>query len=90
VTQSEEQPQIPELRAEGEKEDESDEDEFVQNSNDGVWHGAAGRNSRTNTMADDWNRKTKITFSGPVEIPGSTSWLGCIAPAPIRSRSSIL
>lgn len=21
-------------------------------------------------MADDWNRKTKITFSGPVEIPG--------------------
>lgn len=22
------------------------------------------------TMADDWNRKTKISFSGPVEIPG--------------------
>src|ERR1044072_8982418 len=23
-----------------------------------------------NAMADDWNRKTVITFSGPVEIPG--------------------
>src|SRR3954451_9127052 len=21
-------------------------------------------------QADDWNRKTKVTFSGPVEIPG--------------------
>jgi hypothetical protein len=33
-------------------------------------YGADGRGPRANAKADDWNRKTVITFSGPVEIPG--------------------
>ena len=32
--------------------------------------GAHGCASRTRAKADDWNQKTVVTFSGPVEIPG--------------------
>jgi uncharacterized protein involved in high-affinity Fe2+ transport len=36
--------------------------------------------------ADEWNRKTKITFSGPVEIPGVHLQGFAVLPAGIGSR----